>query len=148
MTVRRRWWPRHTFFSRRASWMTLYPTAQPATLRFVFSRMDEEKGNLLDLSFRTEDGRVPHASFSATPSHITVTTGGLGAPHAIAYVASGFDAVIDTEGLGLDIASLKPALRLGRPFAPRSLRCPPLACRWRWRPGGICGACTPLRIRI
>lgn len=109
--------------------MTLYPTAQPATLRFVFSRMDEEKGNLLDLSFRTEDGRVPHASFSATPSHITVATGGLGAPHAIAYVASGFDAVIDTEGLGLDIASLKPALRLAA-CGTRATRCSSRIAGW------------------
>ncbi len=80
--------------------MTLYPTGQPATLRFVFSRMDEEKGNLLDLSFRAEDGRVLRASFTATPSHIAVATGGSGAPHAIVYIASAFDAVIDTEGLG------------------------------------------------
>ena len=48
----------HTFFSRRASWMTLHTTGAPATLRVVFSRMQEEKGNLLELTFTAEDGRV------------------------------------------------------------------------------------------
>ena len=120
----------HTFFSRRASWMTLHTTSEPATLRFVFSRMQEEKGNLLALTFRAADGRAMPASFSATPSHITVSTGGAGAPSARAYIAGAFDAVVDTDRLGLEIASLKPELTLTACSATAPVRCTASIAGW------------------
>jgi hypothetical protein len=41
----------------------------------------------------------------------------------MAYIASGFDAVIDTDGLGLEIASLKPELKLGSCRPSPGLNC-------------------------
>lgn len=113
----------HAFFSRRASWMTLHTTGAPATLRVVFSRMQEEKGNLLELTFTAEDGRVAPVAFTATPSHISVATGGAGTARATAYIASAFDAVVDSDGLGLDIASLKPELTLTACTTAAPVRC-------------------------
>ncbi len=121
---------RHTFFSRRASWMTLHTTPVPATLRFVFSRMQEEKGNLLELTFRAADGSASQASFTASPSHITVATGGSDAPHATAYIASVFDAVVDADRLGLDIASLKPDLMLATCSDVTPVRCASSIAGW------------------
>ncbi|MEZ5420517.1 MAG: trehalase family glycosidase [Vicinamibacterales bacterium] len=105
---------RHTFFSRRASWMTLHPTDPPGTLRLVFARMAEEKGNLLDLRVGAGPAGASAIAFSATPSRIAVTDAAGGPLRGIAYVAGAFEAVVDTAGLPLEIVSLKPALALGR----------------------------------
>lgn len=107
----------HTFFSRKGSWMTLNPTEKPATLRYYFARLAEEKGNLLDLTFR-QNGKVRPVAILADPTCLHVRAGGAGAPWAKAYFSGERDTVIDSEGLelvltkaeeGPDLATVRPA---------------------------------------
>ncbi|WLT31611.1 amylo-alpha-1,6-glucosidase [Geothrix sp. PMB-07] len=105
---------RHTFFSRRDSWIALHPTDQPATLRYVFSRMLEEKGPWLDLGFLVE-GNLRPAAITATASHVQVSAGGSGAPRAQVYLTGRFDAVIEAWGMDVSLTGVKAGLDLGRP---------------------------------
>lgn len=102
---------RHTFFSRRESWIALHPTDRPATLRYVFSRMLEEKGPWLDLTFLVE-GKARPVAITATASHVLVGSGGREAPQAQIYLQGRFDAVIDGRGMDLELAGVKPGLNL------------------------------------
>jgi len=105
---------RHTFFSRRDSWIALHPAERPATLRYVFSRMLEEKGPWLDLTFLA-DGKVRPAAITAAPNRVMVSCGGSEAPHAQAYLLGAFDAVIEGWNMDIDLTSVKPGLSLGKP---------------------------------
>ncbi len=96
----------HTFFSRRGSWMTLNPTGTPATLRYYFARLAEEKGNLLDLTFQ-QGGQVRPVALTADPACLHVRAGGTSAPWAKVYLPGERDTVIEAEGLGLAITAAK-----------------------------------------
>jgi hypothetical protein len=109
---------RHTFFSRRDSWMALHPVARPATLRLVFSRMLEEKGPWLDMTFLAAGKERPMA-ITATPERVRVDTGGSGAPRAQAYLRGTFDTVVETWGMDLDLAAVKEGLDLATARAVR-----------------------------
>ncbi|MBI1753746.1 MAG: hypothetical protein HY014_11040 [Acidobacteria bacterium] len=104
---------RHTFFSRRESWIALHPTDRPATLRYVFSRMLEEKGPWLDLGFLVE-GSLRPAAITATASHVQVSAGGSAAPRAQVYLVGRFDAVIEAWGMDLSLTGVKTGLDLGK----------------------------------
>lgn len=92
----------HTFFSRKGSWMTLHPTGKPATLRYYFARLAEEKGNLLDLTF-VQDGQVRPLAITADPACLSLRAGGEAAPRGRAYFLGERDTVIDADDLGLVI---------------------------------------------
>jgi len=104
---------RHTFFSRRESWIALHPTERPATLRYVFSRMLEEKGPWLDLTFLVGVEARP-AAITATASQINVNAGGREAPRARLYLLGRFDTVIEGWGMDMELTGVKAGLDLGQ----------------------------------
>lgn len=104
---------RHTFFSRRDSWIALHPTERPATLRYVFSRMLEEKGPWLDLTFSV-DGKVRPLATTATASHVLLSAGGALSPRAQVYLLGRCDAVLEGWGMDVDVVGVKPTLDLGK----------------------------------
>lgn len=112
---------RHTFFSRRDSWLAVYPTEQPATLRYVFSRMLEEKGPWLDMTFSVNGKRRPVA-ITATASHMLVSAGGREAPRAQVYLLGRTDAVIEGWGMELELAGVKAGLDMGQASEPQTRR--------------------------
>jgi len=102
---------KHAFFSRKGSWMTLFPTERSGTLRLYFARIKEEQGNLLDLTALVQGVARPMA-LTAQPTHLTLNAGGALAPRARIYCAGPCDTVIDAEGMDLALTSVKPSLDL------------------------------------
>ncbi len=116
---------RHTFFSRKGSWMTLIPTNKPGTLRLYFARQKEEEGHWLDLAFQL-DGKPRALALTAHPSHLALNAGGTAAPKAKIYVAGPREVVVDAEGLGLAVHSVKKGLDLAalKPIGPNAWEAP------------------------
>jgi hypothetical protein len=104
---------RHTFFSRKGSWMTLFPTGNGSMLRLFYARWKEERGNLLDLTALFQGEARPMA-LTASPTHLTLSMGGDSAPHARIYCAGPSDVVIDAVGLDFDLRPAKASLDLAR----------------------------------
>ncbi|GLH73461.1 hypothetical protein GETHLI_19630 [Geothrix limicola] len=102
---------RHTYFSRRESWMTLYPTEQAATLRYYFARMYNTRGEWLDLTF-LQGGKARPVAFAASASELSIRAGGEGAPSARAYFVGPLDTVVDGRGFDLRIGAVKEGLDL------------------------------------
>jgi hypothetical protein len=103
---------RHTFFSRRESWIALYPPEdRPATLRYVFSRMLEEKGPWLDLAFRPL-GKDRSVAITADPTRIRVDAGGASGPWARVYLRGRAEAVLEARDMEVELTSAKEGLAL------------------------------------
>lgn len=102
---------RHTFFSRKGTWMALHPTEKPGVLRAYFSRMNDSRGNWLDLAFLPGGSARPLA-LRAEADAITLSAGGAEAARAVAYIAGPLDTVVDARDMDLDLASVKKGLDL------------------------------------
>lgn len=104
---------RHTFFSRKGSWMTLFPTERPGTLRLFFARIKEDQGNLLDLTALVQGVARPMA-LTAMPSHLALSAGGASAPKARIYCAGVCEIVLDAEDMDFGLVSVKTSLDLAK----------------------------------
>jgi|GEM_PF-584766 len=102
---------RHNYFSRRGSWITLFPTATQGTLRYYFARMYNLRGDWLDLGFLPA-GLARPVAFTAQPSHLSVQAGAGGDASAQIYLLGPLDSVIDGRGFELQLAPARTDLAL------------------------------------
>jgi len=94
----------HAWFSKRGSWLTLYP-ANSSHLKLYYSYLSSDP-EWMDLAF-TRDGSVVETTISATPAHLGVEASPAGQGSARVVLSGARDTLIESSNLGIQISPVQ-----------------------------------------